>query len=269
VGEGGFEPPRGCPHRILNPARLPVPPLARKPSALGRLHNIYGNWSEVAAAAMVLLKVEKALEKAVETALARAVRGRLQPIEIAKRLTRQMDLERQLAPRGVIVPNRFQVALSSEDYKRFAAFAGELEDELAGALRDHARAEDYVLVGGVVVNLVEDPKVRPGTTRISCQIVADSEGMPSYSIVLPDGRRVQIGPDRLVVGRSAQCDVVLNDPTVSRRHAELRRSGNEVVVVDLGSTNGTRVNGMLVRRQRLKDKDEIAFGNATVVFEAR
>jgi pSer/pThr/pTyr-binding forkhead associated (FHA) protein len=88
------------------------------------------------------------------------------------------------------------------------------------------------------------------------------------SLVLADGRRIGLGDEPVTIGRLPECEVPVNDPNVSRRHAEVRRQGADYVVVDLGSTNGTRVNGAGVRERRLADGDEISVGNTTLRFEA-
>ena len=98
-------------------------------------------------------------------------------------------------------------------------------------------------------------------------MVEGPEELPFAELVLPEGERVTVGPDPVVIGRLPECAVVLNDPNVSRRHAEVRHTGDAVVVTDLGSTNGTKVNGVTVREQHLASGDEITVGSTTLVFE--
>jgi hypothetical protein len=215
---------------------------------------------------MGLQQFERRLERLVEGAFARAFRGGLQPVEVARRITREMDLLRKVGVRGMIAPNAFEVSLAPEDLERFASFEAALEKELAEAARDHARSEGYSFLGPVSVSLSADPSVPPGTVGVSAQ-VKEAPGGGQPRLVLPAGSHVELA-DTVVVGRLPDCGVVLADPNVSRRHAELRRQGPDVVLVDLGSTNGSRVNGVRVSQRRLEDGDEITLGTTTLRFEA-
>jgi hypothetical protein len=216
---------------------------------------------------MGLARFEQKLERLVEGTVARAFRSGLQPIELGKHITRQMDLERQIGPRGLIAPNVFEIYISDYDAKRFDAFAGELENELEDTVRQHARQEGYQLVGSVSVKIIADSKLKPSTVDMACQVRSDPDGLPAAHVILPDGRRVKVGADPITIGRLPECDITLYDRNVSRRHAEIRRAGNDVVLVDLGSTNGTKVNGAFISRHRLSDKDEITLGSVTLFFE--
>jgi hypothetical protein len=170
--------------------------------------------------------------------------------------------------RGLIAPNHFKVNLPAADYERFSTFMDSLSRELGDAAREHARAEGYEFVGPVQVEIAEDPKMRPNRYSIDSEVREGPDGLPAGSIRLADGRRITVGSQSLVLGRLPECAVVLDDPNVSRRHAEIRRRGSDVYVVDLGSTNGTRVNGLRVKEQLLNDGDEIEVGTSTVRFEA-
>jgi hypothetical protein len=218
---------------------------------------------------MGLQQFEQRLERLVEGAFAKAFRSGLQPVEIARRLTREMDLHRTVGPRGVIAPNVFEVALASSDIERFESFADALTSELADAAREHARTERYNFMGPVEVSLKQDQAVNPGSCLVNSEVKGGPGGGPAASLVLPDGRRVTMDEGPLVIGRLPECSVVIEDSNVSRRHAELRRDGPDVVVVDLGSTNGTRVNGAQVRTQRLNDGDEVTIGRTSLRFEVR
>jgi hypothetical protein len=218
---------------------------------------------------MGLQQFEQRLERLVEGAFAKAFRSGLQPVEIARRLTREMDLQRTVGPRGVIAPNVFEVALAPNDIERFESFADALVGELADAAREHARTERYNFVGPVEVALKTDQHVNPGSCVITSEVKGGPGGGPTASLVLPDGRRVTMDDGPLTIGRLPECSVVVEDTNVSRRHAEVRRDGPDVVVVDLGSTNGTRVNGAQVRTRRLNDGDEITVGRTSLRFEVR
>src|SRR5581483_3563379 len=214
---------------------------------------------------MALHEFERRLERLVEGVFAKAFRSGVQPVELGRRLVREMDLNRTLGVRGTIVPNRFTIAVSPEDRARFADLEQTLVAELVDTARQHARDEGYRFVGLVTIDLVTDRSVASGTFILTSRV---QEGGATWGLVLPDGRRVAIGDEPFTIGRAAECDVVIADPTVSKRHCELRRRGGDVVLVDLGSTNGTRVNGTVVRERVLEDGDKIGVGSAVVLVEA-
>jgi hypothetical protein len=216
---------------------------------------------------MGLQQFEARLERLVEGTLSKPFRSNLQPVEIGRRLTREMDLHRRVGVHGLIAPNSFTVTLAPADVDRFANFIDALSRELADAAREHARAEGYSFVGPVDVQVYEGTRLRAGRFVVSAEVVEGPEEGPYAELVFPDGNRVALGEGPAVLGRLPECDVVVNDPNVSRRHAEFRRVSDGVVVTDLGSTNGTRVNGVPVREQQLISGDEITVGSTTLVFE--
>ncbi|MGH9065675.1 MAG: FhaA domain-containing protein [Acidimicrobiales bacterium] len=218
---------------------------------------------------MVLQQFERRLERLVEGAFAKTYRKGLQPVEVGRRLTREMDLRRTMGVRGMIAPNAFTVALSDADMERFETFADALARELAEAAREHARAEGYGFLGPVEVALEGDASLRAGMFLVAAEVVEAPGGAPVASLVLPDGQRLPIGDDPVVLGRLPSCNVVIEDPNASRRHAEIRRQDDAVVLVDLGSTNGTRVNGASVSRHQLVDGDTVTIGTTTLAFEAQ
>jgi hypothetical protein len=216
---------------------------------------------------MGLQQFEERLERLVEGTLVKPFRSNLQPIEIGRRLTREMDLHRRVGVHGLIAPNSFSVTLAPADVDRFANFVDALSRELADAAREHARVEGYSFVGPVDVQIYEGTRLRAGRFTISADVVEGQEAVAFAELILPEGERVTVGADPVVVGRLPECTVVLGDPNVSRRHAEIRHVGDAVVVTDLGSTNGTKVNGIPVREQHLASGDEITVGSTTLVFE--
>jgi Protein of unknown function (DUF3662)/FHA domain len=218
---------------------------------------------------MGLQQFEQRLERLVEGAFAKAFRSGLQPVEIARRLTREMDLQRTVGVHGVIAPNVFEVALAPGDLERFDSFADALVGELSDAVREHARDERYNFMGPVEVSLKPDQALSPGACLVTSEVKGGPGGGPMVGLVLPDGRRVTMDEGPLTIGRLPECEIVVEDANVSRRHAEVRRDGPDVVVADLGSTNGTRVNGAQVRTRRLSDGDEITVGRTSLRFEVR
>lgn len=216
---------------------------------------------------MGLTDFERRLERLVEGVFAKAFRSGLQPVELLRRLTREMDVRRSQGVRGVIAPNWFKFALSPDDHNRFESFGSSLTRDLSDAAREHAKQEGYKFVGPVHVEIERDENVSTGTFLMAAEVQESPGGAEVGTLVLPDGKRVGIGEDAVSIGRMPECDVVLADHNVSRRHAEVRRKDGGFVVVDLGSTNGTKVNGAGVRERRLSDGDEITVGASTLRFE--
>jgi len=216
---------------------------------------------------MGLQQFEERLERLVEGTLAKPFRSNLQPVEIGRRLTREMDLHRRVGVRGLIAPNAFAVTLAPADVERFSNFIDALSRELSDAAREHAKNEGYLFVGPVEVEIFEGSTLKAGRFTVEAEVREDADGGFLAELVMTDGRRVQIGSEPLVIGRLPECGVVLADSNVSRRHAELRRSGDSVVLTDLGSTNGTRVNGAPIRERVLVSGDEVSVGSTRLIFE--
>jgi hypothetical protein len=216
---------------------------------------------------MGLQQFEERLERLVEGTLAKPFRSNLQPVEIGRRLTREMDLHRRVGVRGLIAPNVFAVTLAPADVERFSNFIDALSRELSDAAREHAKSEGYLFVGPVEVEIFEGSRLKAGRFTVEAEVREDADGGYLAELILTDGRRVQIGTEPLVIGRLPECGVVLADSNVSRRHAELRRDGDTVVLTDLGSTNGTRVNGAPIRERILASGDEVSVGSTKLIFE--
>jgi FHA domain-containing protein len=215
---------------------------------------------------MGLQRFERRLERLVEGAFSKAFRSGLQPVEIGRRVVREMDAGRTLGVRGTVVPNQITVSLSNEDLERFAGFRDALAVELADAAREHARDEGYHFSGPVEVTIAADENARRGDLQVRAEIIASAVGAPG-TLVLPDGRRVQLGEDRAIIGRLPDCVVALTDPQVSRHHAEIRRDERGYQVVDLDSMNGIQVNGVQVREHLLADGDVILVGATEIRYE--
>jgi len=215
---------------------------------------------------MGLQRFERRLERLVEGAFSKAFRTGLQPVEIGRRLVRETDAHRTLGVRGTVVPNSFTIALSQDDIDRFSGFHDALVQELSDAVREHARDEGYGFEGPVEVTLDADPSARRGDLKIDAQI-REGPMTPSGRLVLDDGRQIALGVDPAVIGRLPDCAVTLSDPQTSRHHAEIRYNDQRFSIVDLGSTNGTLVNGVQVREQALRDGDTILVGATSMRFE--
>jgi hypothetical protein len=218
---------------------------------------------------MGLQSFERGLENMVEGVFARAFRSSLRPIELGRRLIREMDDHRTLDVRGrTIVPNSFTFWLSHDDRLQFMEIEEALVRELADAAREYAREEGYGFMGPIEVGLDVDAKMKAGRFRLTSHLQEAAGGGGAGSLVLMNGHRIPLGNKVVVLGRLSDCDIVVSDPNASRRHAEVRPSGMAYVVVDLQSTNGTKVNGLPIEQHRLEDGDEITIGTTSVRFEA-
>jgi hypothetical protein len=210
---------------------------------------------------------ERRLERLVEGAFGKAFRSGLQPVEIARKLLRNMDNARTLGVHGTVVPNQFVVCLCEEDAIRFDDYADVLERELAEEAREHARTEGYHFIGPVTVQLVEDPRLKRGDLEVETSI-KEGPGGRVGALVLPDGTRVDLDEGTFSIGRLSECDLVIEDPLASRRHAEIRPEPDAYRLVDLKSLNGTTVNGAPIKEHVLADGDLIGIGAVVVRFEA-
>jgi hypothetical protein len=218
---------------------------------------------------MGLQGFERRLERMVEGVFARAFRSGLRPVELGRRLVRVMDSQRSVGVSGrPVVPNSFTVSLAPDDHEQFAEIADTLMRELCDAAREHARDEGYSFMGPVSVELVVDESRRKGSFEIEGRLRQAEGGGGPGSLLLPTGDRIVLGEFVVTVGRMPECTLVLADPNASRNHAEVRPHGDGYVVVDLGSTNGTRINGTKISEHVLSDGDEIMFGNTRVIFTA-
>jgi hypothetical protein len=215
---------------------------------------------------MGLQRFERRLERLVEGAFSKAFRSGLQPVEIGRRVAREMDAQRTLGVRGTVVPNEFVIHLSHEDLERFASFHDSLVKEVADAAREHAREEGYHFIGPVDVTLLDAATAKRGDLAVLATIHEGPEGTVG-ALVLPDGRRVQLGDQQAIIGRMPDCAVALSDPQVSRQHAAVRPAEHGYQIVDLGSTNGTLVNGQVIREHALTDGDVIVIGATSIRYE--
>jgi Protein of unknown function (DUF3662)/FHA domain len=244
----------------------------------------------------VLQRFERRLEGMVEGAFARAFRSELQPVEVASAVQREMDDRAAIVAKGrTLVPNDFVVELADSDHDRLDVYAESLGVELANLARDYAKEQGYSFVGPVRMRFEGVPDITTGTFRIRSGVIRGStiEGgeirLPASDLPRAGGRGFPGHPRLLVstpgapgaadnqhtyelvtpvtlLGRGTDCDLRLVDPGVSRHHAELRVENDQVVLVDLGSTNGTFVNGQPVRRVALTDGTHVSLGRTTLVF---
>lgn len=213
--------------------------------------------------------LERRLERMVEGVFRRPSNS-IRPIELGRRLIREMDDHRTVDVKGDrVAPNDFVILMSGDDHAGFADIEATLRTELTEACREYAREEGYHFMGPVSVELRVDNSLKPGRFGITSQIKAADTGRRPGTIVTPAGDRIELADGRNLIGRLADCAVVITDGNTSRHHAVIQRSGSGFVVSDLGSTNGTYVNGdRLVADHRLADGDTITVGTVALRFEA-
>jgi hypothetical protein len=246
----------------------------------------------------VLRNIESKLESLFEGVFGRAFRANVQPVELARKLVKEMDEHRNVSVSRVYVPNEYTIYLSPPDREQFKDFEESLRDELQEYLAGHARRESYVLLSPPKVKFETDadldlgvfgiatrlahaarPKrggepaaeAEPGATMIYAPAVGSSEAAPesepAETVALTfNGQRHEISGPRIVLGRSKDCDVQVSDPNISRRHAELRQEGASYTLVDLDSTNGIEVAGRRLKRLKLEDGTRFTLGSTEIVF---
>lgn len=206
---------------------------------------------------MVLKGVENGLERLFERTFSRPFRNALQPIEIGTRIVRAVDLSRRLSGHGPLCANVVRVWLGPVDAERFEGFQRALVAELEETVRQHAVAEGYSFVGPVKVEIFVDDDLKVGAVEVKVDFVG-GESQPR--LVANDGRTFSVGAGALVIGRSPDVEVVINDANVSRQHAEVWRTSEGVAIRDLDSTNGTFVNGHRVTAVSLSPRDDVTVG---------
>src|SRR5881296_409959 len=232
---------------------------------------------------------------------ARLFGAKLQPVQIAKRVIRAMEAHQTISLSKTFVPNSYVVSLSPSDFAQFEQFRRSLERDLSEAVLGAARDRNYTLLAYPTVEIERDEDLPPGDIRVSCALVdasgdeveADPKSLgavesghtmvldrekllrekpraPKASVEITSRERssVQLGPEPLLIGRDQQNDVVLDDPRVSRKHAEIRLRLGRYTLYDLQSTNGTYVNGRRVAEKVLDDGDKISVGGLELVFRS-
>jgi hypothetical protein len=250
---------------------------------------------------MVLRGIEQRLERVFEGVFGRAFRTNVQPVELARKLAKEMDEHRSTSVTRVYVPNEYTIYLSPGDREQFEGYENSLVSELEEYLSEHASRENYALltpprilfetdedlgVGefGIATRMAqhgrhgeEEPAPEipsPGATMVYKPRTQPTEaasltelGVEREVAVLSwSGERRVLETQRSVLGRSRDADVQIEDPNVSRRHAEIVQEGSTYWLVDLGSTNGTEVDGRRVQRVRLADGSRFTIGETTVTF---
>ncbi len=219
---------------------------------------------------MGLQSFEHGLERMVEGVFARGSRSSIRPVELGRRLLREMDDHRSVDVKGRrIVPNVFTISLNPRDHAGFADIDEALTLELGETAREYARAEGYNFMGAVTVEMMIDSNLKPGRFAIDSRMRETGGGLGAGSLVLSNGERITLGKQVVTIGRLPESTVPVPDANVSRKHAEIRPAGASYVLVDLGSTNGSKVNGARIQGEHvLRDGDIVSVGITHLRFEA-
>ena len=231
-----------------------------------------------------LQRFEQRLEQMISGVFARTFRSAVQPVEISAALAREVDNSAQILSRDRrLAPNDFHVELSPADHERLLGLGPALDQELVAMLKEHAAAQSYVFTGPVTISLESAEDLTTGRFRVRSKAVArvtqsgpdptDTQVGRATAILDINGEQLPLMPPGIVVGRGNDADLRVNDPGVSRRHAEFRVTddvgGPRVSVHDLGSTNGVLVNGKRVEDATLVDGAVIRIGNTTLTLHQR
>jgi hypothetical protein len=251
----------------------------------------------------VLRQIEQKIESLFEGAFGRAFRRNVQPVELARKLAKEMDDYKMVSVSQVYAPNEYVVYLSPGDRDQFESYEPALIKELEQYLTEHSRREGYVLLSkpeitfqtdedlevglfGIANRMIQreaaereaEAEPEPGATRIYRAAPVETEAASAEELGLEEpepepaptvtvnGKAHELQKASVVIGRSKDCDIRISDPNVSRRHAEIRQEGSTYWVVDLGSTNGIAVNGHALKRAKLDDDDRITLGSTEIVF---
>jgi hypothetical protein len=250
----------------------------------------------------VLRNLEAKLEGLVGGAFSRAFKSRVQPVEIARKLAKEMQDNQTVSISRTYVPNHYTVWLSPPDREQFEGYEDGLKKELSDYLLENARNEGLALITRPTIEFRTDDRLALGEFGIQTALHGgpedeeapmadagpsagdfghtmvyspDREARPlapppvdaGRALLVGEGKRSVLSGTRVLIGRSRDCDITLEDPNASRRHAELRNEDGRWVVTDLGSTNGVKVNGRRVQEAVLQPGDELALGLARLRFE--
>jgi pSer/pThr/pTyr-binding forkhead associated (FHA) protein len=248
----------------------------------------------------VLRTIEQKIESLFEGAFGRAFRRNVQPVELARKLAKEMDDYKMVSVSQVYAPNEYVVYLSPKDRDQFESYEPALVKELEEYLAEHGRREGYLLLSrpnvsfrtdedlevglfGISNRMIQrevpeevEADVEPGGTRIYRATPSETEAVSAEELgmesdeepatITVDGAQHPLEKPVMVIGRSKDTDIRVADPNISRRHAEIRQEGSAFWIVDLDSTNGVAVNGRALKRAKLDDEDRITLGSTELVF---
>jgi FHA domain-containing protein len=233
----------------------------------------------------LLDKVERGIEKAVRGVFSTGSKAQVEPVEIASRLRREVDHKAITVAAGrTLAPNVFDVMLSDDDFQRAQEWGTPLAEELCDVVINHVRSQGYTLQGPVRISFRRDEAHRPGDFEITSKTEKSSAPAPAaprakvpaapsrqpvrlQPVLDIDGQRYSLNAPSIVLGRSSEADILVDDTGVSRRHLEIQTAGGTTTAVDLGSTNGSYVNGHKVAgSMELTDGSTITMGRTKIIF---
>ncbi|HEX5740750.1 MAG TPA: DUF3662 and FHA domain-containing protein [Pilimelia sp.] len=235
----------------------------------------------------VLQRFEKRLEGMVEGAFAKVFKGVVHPVEILNAMQREAEAHKAILAGGrTLVPNRYVIDLSPYDHSRLAPYAAALAQELAQSQAEYIGEQGWTVYGDVIVEVERGEGLDTGMFRVTAEVYTGGDVAPaphqSYGggydgggyaapgggarLVAGDGRSYPLQAGSTVIGRGDQATLRLPDVGISRRHARLDFDGTQAVLTDLGSTNGTMVNGQRVSAVSLNPGDMIQLGTTTLTF---
>lgn len=209
--------------------------------------------------------IERGLEKAVNGAFAKTFRSGVEPVEIASALKRELDTQASVVSRDrILVPNRLTVRLSPTDFQKLRRLGNPLLDELTDTLQAHARGSGYSFAGPVDLGLEPDEALTTGMLEIRSD--AEVGEVVWAAVVDIKGKRHSLRKGRTVIGRGSDADITVDDAGASRKHAEIIWDGTRAQVSDLGSTNGTTLNGRALTHALLEPDSIIDIGATRIVY---
>ncbi len=244
-------------------------------------------------------RLEHVFERVMEGTVSRLFRQTIQPAEIGRKLERAMVAHQRISVGTVLVPNDYVVELHPKDFAQIAQYANGLARQMEGWLAEFAGERGFTVVDRIKVRFegsrragVHHPRVRAiitdrisegGYSKVPPSALAAQRTQAFEAVSALDspffrlrllsgadsGREITIDQERASIGRALDNDIVLDAPDVSRHHARIERAGDRLRVIDLNSTNGTRVNGIPVSVADVGAGDEIIFGEQQIQVVVR
>ncbi|WP_285114749.1 DUF3662 and FHA domain-containing protein [Leifsonia sp. fls2-241-R2A-40a] len=213
----------------------------------------------------ILDNFERGLERAVNGAFAKTFRSGLQPVELTSALRKELDTKAAVVARDrVLAPNRFVLRMATADYTRMRSMGAALTDELIDFVQKHAAAQHYQFAGGISIDLEESAELSVGMLEVESENV---KGDVAWTPVLDiNGTHYPLTHSRTVVGRGADADITVDDTSISRRHVMITWDGHRAQVEDLGSTNGSKIDGQPLRKAILEPESVVTLGRTRIVF---
>jgi hypothetical protein len=214
----------------------------------------------------ILDNFEKGLERAVNGAFAKTFRSGLQPVELTSALRRELDTNAAVVTRDrILAPNKFTLRMAPSDYSRMRTMGASLTDELTEFVEQYAQSQHYQFAGGIAIDMVKDESLSTGILRVQSENV---KGAVAWTPVLDiAGKRYQLTKAHTIIGRGSEADITVDDTGISRKHVEVIWDGSHAQARDLGSTNGSQLNGQPLKKAILEPNSVISIGRTAIVFK--